>query len=154
MDLVNLLELSKNKPTEQDKKEAEERLLKVIKKRCCLCGEKDPLKIFEFKIVDGPSHFMCINCHEKEFINEDNIQSNDENKNEIYNNDFETNEYESKDTSIKEKKILKKKIFCKICYEEHTALEDTETERLNFIGKVVKFGEGKFKCCKGKCVIY
>ena len=154
VDLVNLLELSKNKPTEQDKKEAEERLLKVIKKRCCLCGEKDPLKIFEFKIVDGPSHFMCINCHEKEFINEDNIQSNDENKNEIYNNDFETNEYESKDTSIKEKKILKKKIFCKICYEEHTALEDTETERLNFIGKVVKFGEGKFKCCKGKCVIY
>ena len=153
VDLVNLMELSKNKPTEKDKKDAEERLLKVIKKRCCLCKEKDPLKIFEFKIVDGPPHFMCINCHEKELKNEEIIQNVENNKNEIK-NDFDINEYESNDTAIKEKNVIKKKFFCKICFEDHISVEDTETEHQNFIGRVVKYGEGKFRCCKGKCSIF
>ena len=153
VDLVNLMELSKNKPTEKDKKEAEERLLKVIKKRCCLCKEKDPLKIFEFKIVDGPPHFMCINCHEKELKNEEIIQNVERNKNEI-NNGFGINEFESNDTAIKEKNEIKKKFFCKICFKDHISIEDTETKKQNFIGKVVKYGEGKFRCCKGKCSIF
>ena len=147
------MELSKNKPTEKDKKDDEERLLKVIKKRCCLCKEKDPLKIFEFKIVDCPPHFMCINCHEKELKNEEIIQNVENNKNEIK-NDFDINEYESNDTAIKEKNVIKKKFFCKICFEDHISVEDTETEHQNFIGRVVKYGEGKFRCCKGKCSIF
>lgn len=154
VDLVNLMELSKNKPTEKDKKEAEERLLKVIKKRCCLCKENNEYKIFEFKILDGPPHFKCINCHEKELKSDENMKNKSfDNKNIINNNDIATNDIESKDTTIKNKNVIKKNFFCKICFEEHTSIEDTETEHQNLIGKVVKVGEGRFKCCKGKCII-
>ena len=154
VDLVNLMELSKNKPTEKDKKDAEDRLLKVIKKRCCLCKENNEYKIFEFKILDGPPHFKCINCHEKELKSEENIKNKTiDNKNTINNNEINTNEYESNDTTIKDKPVIKKKFFCKICFEEHTSIEDTETEHQNLIGRVVKMGEGRFKCCKGKCII-
>ena len=149
VDLLNLMELSKNKPSEKDRKKAEERLLKIIKKRCCLCQEKDQLKIFEIKIVDGPPHFMCINCHEKEF----NIQNIDKNKKGIDNN-FGLNEFESDVTMMKDKNVTKKKIFCQICYEEHIIIQDNEVEHQNLIGRVVKYGEGKFKCCKGKCEIF
>ena len=154
VDLVNLMELSKNKPTEKDKKDAEDRLLKVIKKRCCLCKENNEYKIFEFKILDGPPHFKCINCHEKELKSEENIKNKTfDNKNTINNNEIKTNEYESNDTTIKDKTVIKKKFFCKICFEEHTSIEDSETEHQNLIGRVVKMGEGRFKCCKGKCII-
>ena len=155
VDLVNLMELSKNKPTEKDKKDAEDRLLKVIKKRCCLCKENNEYKIFEFKILDGPPHFKCINCHEKELKSEENIKNKTfDNKNTINNNDIGSNEFESHDkTTVKDKTIIKKKFFCKICFEEHTSVEDSETEHQNLIGRVVKMGEGRFKCCKGKCII-
>jgi hypothetical protein len=153
VDLVNLMELSKIKPTEKDKKDAEDRLLKVIKKRCCLCKEKNEYKIFEFKILDGPPHFKCINCHEKELKNDENLKNKTvDNKNTINNNDIGTNEFESNDTTIKDKTVIKKKFFCKICFEEHTSVEDSE-EHQNLIGRVVKMGEGRFKCCKGKCII-
>ena len=148
--LINLMKLSKNKPSEKDRKKAEERLLKVIKKRCCLCQEKDQLKIFEIKIVDSPPHFMCINCHEKEF----NIQNIDKNKKGIDNN-FGLNEFESDVTMMKDKNVTKKKkIFCQICYEKYINIQDNEVEHQNLIGRVVKYGEDKFKWCKGKCEIF
>lgn len=154
VDLINLMELSKNKPTEKDKKDAEDRLQKVIKKRCCLCKEDNEYKIFEFKILDGPPHFKCINCHEKELKSDENIRNKTvDNKNTINNNDIGTNEYESNDTTIKDKTVIKKKFFCKICFEEHTSIEDSENDHQNLIGRVVKMGEGRFKCCKGKCII-
>lgn len=147
------MELSKNKPTEKDKKDAEDRLLKVIKKRCCLCEENNEFKIFEFKILDGPPHFKCINCHEKELKSDENKRNKTfDNKNTINNNDILTNEFESNDTTMKDKTVIKK-FFCKICFEEHTSIEDSETEHQNLIGRVVKMGEGRFKCCKGKCII-
>ena len=99
--------------------------------------------------MDGPPHFMCINCHEKEF----NIQNIDKNKKGIDNN-FGLNEFESDVTMMKDKNSTKKKIFCQICYEEHFIIQDNEVEHQNLIGKVVKYGEGKFKCCKGKCEIF
>lgn len=154
VDLLNLMELSKNKPTEKDKKDAEDRLLKVIKKRCCLCEENNEFKIFEFKILEGPPHFKCINCHEKELKSDENKRNKTfDNKNTINNNDILTNEFESNDTTMKDKTVIKKKFFCKICFEEHTSIEDSETEHQNLIGRVVKMGEGRFKCCKGKCII-
>jgi len=153
VDLLNLMELSKNKPTEKDLKRAEDRLLEIIKKRCCLCNEEDPLKIFEIEIVDGPKHFMCINCHEKDLKNDDNFQNIDKlNKNGL-DNDF-LSEFESDSTMNKDKKITKKKIFCQICFKEHIIIQDNEIEKQNLIEKVVKFGENKFRCCKGKCSIF
>ncbi len=147
------MELSKNKPTEKDLKRAEDRLLEIIKKRCCLCNEEDPLKIFEIEIVDGPKHFMCINCHEKDLKNDDNFQNIDKlNKNGL-DNDF-LSEFESDSTMNKDKKITKKKIFCQICFKEHITKQDNEIEKQNLIEKVVKFGENKFRCCKGKCSIF
>ena len=151
LDIVNLMELSKRKPTEKDKRKAEERLLEIIKKRCCLCEEKDPLKIFEIKIVDGPPHFMCINCHDKNY----NIQKIDKNKNGL-DNDFGLSDFESDVTIINDKNVTKKKIFCKICYKDHITIQDNEIEqKKNLIQRVVNYGEGKFKCCKGgKCIIF
>jgi hypothetical protein len=150
LDIVNLMELSKRKPTEKDKRKAEERLLEIIKKRCCLCEEKDPLKIFEIKIVDGPPHFMCINCHDKNY----NIQKIDKNKNGLE-NDFGLSDFESDVTIINDKNVTKKKIFCQICYKDHITIQDNEIEqKKNLIQRVVNYGEGKFKCCKGgKCII-
>ena len=153
VDLLNLMELSKNKPTEKDLKRAEDRLLEIIKKRCCLCNEEDPLKIFEIEIMDGPKHFMCINCHEKDLKSDDNLQNIDKlNKNGL-DNDF-LSEFESDSTMNKDKKKTKKKIFCQICFKEHITIQDNEIEKQNLITRVVKYGENKFRCCKGKCTIF
>ena len=150
VDLVNLMELSKNKPTEKDKKKAEERLLKVLKKKCCICQEKDPLKIYELNIINGPPHYICLNCSEK-LNNEENISYLDKNKNEINNNNI-LSDYESNDTALKEKNSTRKKFFCKICYEEHISIEENNSEAVS--GNIPKIGEGKFKCCKGNCFIF
>ena len=159
VDIINLMKLSKNQPTENDIKRAEERLVKKLKTRCCLCQEKDKFKLLEIKIISGPPHFICLKCYEKLSI-EDKSQ-NIENKNEI-NNDLQLSEYESNDTAIKEKdkdkekNIVKKKFYCEICFERHTSIEDyeSETQHKNIIDRVVQYGEGKFKCCKGKCSIF
>ena len=157
VDLVNLMELSKNKPSENDLKKAQDRLLKKIKNLCCLCNEDNKLKLLKIKIMDGPPHFICLNCYD-ELNNEKVKPANEINNKKEINNDL--SDYESKDTAIKDKdkdkNIIKKKIFCKICFEEHVSIEDneTKTEHKNFIEKVVKYGEGKFKCCKGKCNIF
>ncbi len=150
VDLVNLMELSKNKPTEKDIKKAEERLLKVLKKKCCICQEKDPLKIYELNIINGPPHYICLNCSEK-LNNEENISYLDKNKNEINNNNI-LSDYESNDTALKEKNSTRKKFFCKICYEEHISIEENNSEAVS--GNIPKIGEGKFKCCKGNCFIF
>ncbi len=151
LDLINLMELSKRKPTEKDKKKAEERLMEIIKKRCCLCKEKDQLKIFPIKIVDGPEHFMCINCHEKNY----NIQNIDKNNKNIKDNDFGLSDFESDVTIINDKNVTKKKIFCQICFKDHVFIQDNEIEqKKNLIQRVVNYGGGKFKCCKGKCNIF
>ena len=151
VDLKNLMELSKNKPTKKDKQKAEERLIKVLKKRCCLCKEDDQLKIYKLDIKDGPPHYICLDCSDK--LNKDeNLQNSDKNKNEI-NNDF-LSDHESNDTAIKDKdkdkKVTKKKFYCQICYDYHV-FEDNNTGKVN--NKVPHYG-GKFKCCKGKCNIF
>ena len=160
VDLINLMELSKNQPTENDKKRAEERLIKKLKTRCCLCPEKDKFKLLEIKIINGPPHFVCLKCYDKLSI-EDKSQNIEKNKNEI-NNELQLSDFESNDTAIKEKdkdkekNIIKKKFYCEICFERHTSIEDNEAEiqHKNIIERVVQYGEGKFKCCKGKCNIY
>ena len=152
-----------NKPTENDLKKAEERLIKILKTRCCICQEKDKLKLFEIKIINEAPHFICLNCYDK-LSSEQKSQTIGNNKNEI-NNDLNLCDFESNDTAIKdnkenkenkEKNIIKKKFFCEICSESHISVEDNEAEtnHKNIIEKVVKYGEGKFKCCKGKCNIF
>jgi hypothetical protein len=150
VDLLNLMELSKNKPTEKDKRKAEERLTKELKKRCCLCKEKDPLKIFKIEIINGPQHYICLECSDK-LNNEENIQDiqNIEKKNEIK-NDLSDND--SNDTALKDKNVTKKIIDCQICFEKHIFIEDNNSENVN--GTVPTFGGGKFRCCKGKCSIF
>ena len=150
VDLLNLMELSKNKPTEKDIRRAEERLIKELKKRCCLCKEKDPLKIFKIEITNGPQHYICLKCNDK-LNNEENIQDiqNIEKKNEIKN---DLSDYNSNDTAIKDKNVTKKIIDCQICFEKHIFIEDNNSENVN--GTVPTFGGGKFKCCKGKCSIF
>ena len=65
-DFHNLLKLSKNKPSEKDKKLAEDRLINLMKQKCCLCHESNEQKLFDFKVMQGPPHLMCLNCYEKE----------------------------------------------------------------------------------------
>ena len=140
LDLENLIKLGKNKPTENDKKMAEDRLLNIIKKKCCLCHENNMQKLFDFKILDGPVHFMCVKCHEKEI------------KNSI---SYETTKYNTKDDSndiiIDNKKCSKRKFFCKICYVDHYMIEDNDIiNKTNLIEKI----EVKCKCCKDNCCIF
>ena len=152
VDLAYLLEISKRKPTEKDKKRAEERLLEMIKKRCCLCEEKNPLQMLMITIEEGPQHFICFPCHDKNFM----IQNIDKNNNKnIINNELGLNDFESDVTMINEKNIMKKKIFCQICFRTHIFIQDNNIElKKNLIERVVNYGEGKFKCCKGKCTIF
>ena len=88
--------------------------------------------------MQGPTHFMCVDCYEKEIKKE--------------NNDEKENEKNSDDNIINDKKsIIKRKLFCKICYEEHIWIEDNEIiDKKNLIQKI----EVKFKCCKEKCFIF
>ena len=135
IDLSNLIKLSKIKPNEKDKKLAEDRLLNTLKKKCCLCHEANEQKIFDFKIMEGPVHFMCISCYDKEIKKDNNEKENEENSGDIIMND---------------KKIIKRKLFCKICYEEHIWIEDNDIiDKKNLLQKL----EGKFKCCKENCNI-
>ena len=138
IDLQNLVKFSKTKPNEKDKKMAEDRLLNVLKKKCCLCLESNEQKLFDFKIMQGPTHFMCVDCCEKEIKKE--------------NNDEKENEKNSDDNIINDKKIIiKRKLFCNICYEEHIWIEDKEIiDKKNLIQKI----EVKFKCCKENCFIF
>ena len=95
---------------------AENRLLNILKKKCCLCHESNEKKLFDFKIMQGPTHFMCVDCYEKE-IKKENKDTDD----------IEGNEKNSDDNIIDDKKnIIKRKLFCKICYEEHIWIEDNE----------------------------
>ena len=136
IDLQNMIKLSKIKPGEKDKKMAEDRLLNILKKKCCLCHESSEQKIFDFKIMQGPVHFMCIDCYEKE-IKKDSSEK-------------EENEKNSED-KLEDKKVIKRKLFCKICYEEHIWLEDNDIiDKKNLLQKL----EVKFKCCKDKCNIF
>ena len=138
MDFHNLLKLSKNKPTEKDKKLAEDRLINIMKKKCCLCHESNEQKLFDFKIMQGPPHLMCLNCYDKEQKKESSIK--------------EENDKDSNDNIINNKKsIIKRKLFCKICYEEHVWIEDSDiVDKKNLLQKL----EVKFKCCKDNCFIY
>ena len=141
VDLQNLLKFAKTKPNEKDKKMAENRLLNILKKKCCLCHESNEKKLFDFKIMQGPTHFMCVDCYEKE-IKKENKDTDD----------IEGNEKNSDDNIIDDKKnIIKRKLFCKICYEEHIWIEDNEiVDKKNLIQKI----EVKFKCCKENCLIF
>ena len=138
IDFHNLLKLSKNKPNEKDKKLAEDRLMNIMKKKCCLCHESNEQRLFDFKIMQGPPHLMCLNCYEKEQKKESNIK--------------EENEKDSNDNIINNKNyIIKRKLFCKICYEEHIWIEDSDiVDKKNLLQKL----EVKIKCCKDNCFIF
>ena len=154
VDLINLMELSKNKPSKKDKNKSEERLLKELRNRCCLCQKKDRDNLFEVKIIDRPPHMVCLNCDEVELSKKEDLKISD--KNEI-NNNFDLTDHESNDTAIKEKNVIKKRIFCKICYEEHICILNNkigEENKKNLIERVAKIGGNKFRCCQGKCNIY
>lgn len=154
VDLLNLMELSKNKPTVKDIKNAEERLIKILKKRCCLCNETDSLKLIDIQIEDGPQHLMCINCHDKELKKDNNIKNFEQNKFEVKSS-LGTNDCESGENALKdkEKNMVRKKFSCKICFEEHSLIKDNILEHQKFIKKVKKITEGKNRCCKDKCTI-
>ena len=135
LDLENLIKIGNIKPSEKDKQMAEDRLLNIIQKKCCLCMENNTQKIFDFKILEGPMHFMCIKCHTKEMKNDCNENTRDNSKDIILNN----------------KKNNKRKLFCKICYEDHFWIEDNDiTEKANIMQKI----EVKCKCCKDNCNIF
>ena len=138
IDLQNLIKLSKIKPNEKDKKLAQERLLNIIKKKCCLCHESNEQKLLDFKILQGPPHLMCIECYDKERKKESITK--------------EENIKDSNDNIINDKKgIIKRKLFCKICYEDHIWIEDSDiADKKNLLQKI----EVKFKCCKQNCNIF
>ena len=90
--------------------------------------------------MEGPNHFMCINCYEKEQKKETN--------------DKDENDKDSNDNIINNKNkklVIKRKIACKICYEEHIWIEDDDIiDKKKLISKT----EVKLKCCKDKCYIF
>ena len=128
LDLQSLIKIGKNKPSEKDKKMAEDRLLNIIKKKCCLCLENNSKKLFDFKILVGSNHLMCFNCNNKEINDNSNENTKDNSKDNIINN----------------KKNNNRKIFCKICYEEHHMIEE----------KIIQKIPEKCKCCKENCNIF
>ena len=159
VDLKNLFECSKNKPTKRDIEKSKKRLIEIINGRCCLCKEKDPLKIFKFAIVDGPFHFMCINCHEKELKKNDKSEKSEDNNNftskiqRANNNYISSKDLTSSDTGLKNNNFNEeqnKKFFCKICFEEHIW---SPNNMQDIIGKVSNNGKQN-SCCGGKCLIF
>ena len=158
-DINEIINYSKIKFTESDKKLAMQRLKIIAEKKCCIClnnkeeNEKDFINLF---LINSPKHIICKNCYQKKIIvNKNNNTKNKkveikyENKqdknggtNKVYYNDLE-----SSNSSLKESNGNDKKFFCNICFTDHLFSIDTGKKK-----NKNKLDKSQDKCC-GKCII-
>ena len=160
-DINEIINYSKIKFTESDKKLAMQRLKIIAEKKCCIClnnkeeNEKDFINLF---LINSPKHIICKNCYQSKIKEKDNTNKNknkkieikyenkeDKDKNKIYYNDLE-----SSDSSLKECMGKEKKFFCNICFTDH--ILDKENKK-NKERKIRDKENSMNKCC-GKCFVF
>ena len=160
-DINEIINYSKIKFTENDKKLAMQRLKIIAEKKCCIClnnkeeNEKDFINLF---LINSPKHIICKNCYQSKIKEKDNTNKNknkkieikyenkeDKDKNKIYYNDLE-----SSDSSLKECMGKEQKFFCNICFTEH--ILDKENKK-NKERKIRDKENSMNKCC-GKCFVF
>ena len=160
-DINEIINYSKIKFTESDKKLAMQRLKIIAEKKCCIClnnkeeNEKDFINLF---LINSPKHIICKNCYQSKIKEKDNTNKNknkkieikyenkeDKDKNKIYYNDLE-----SSDSSLKECMGKEQKFFCNICFTEH--ILDKENKK-NKERKIRDKENSMNKCC-GKCFVF
>ena len=160
-DINEIINYSKIKFTESDKKLAMQRLKIIAEKKCCIClnnkeeNEKDFINLF---LINSPKHIICKNCYQSKIKEKDNTNKNknkkieikyenkeDKDKNKIYYNDLE-----SSDSSLKDCVGKEQKFFCNICFTEH--ILDKENKK-NKERKIRDKENSMNKCC-GKCFVF
>ena len=160
-DINEIINYSKIKFTESDKKLAMQRLKIIAEKKCCIClnnkeeNEKDFINLF---LINSPKHIICKNCYQSKIKEKDNTNKNknkkieikyenkeDKDKNKIYYNDLE-----SSDSSLKECMGKEQKFFCNICFNDH--ILDKENKK-NKERKIRDKENSMNKCC-GKCFVF
>ena len=160
-DINEIINYSKIKFTESDKKLAMQRLKIIAEKKCCIClnnkeeNEKDFIYLF---LINSPKHIICKNCYQSKIKEKDNTNKNknkkieikyenkeDKDKNKIYYNDLE-----SSDSSLKECMGKEQKFFCNICFTDH--ILDKENKK-NKERKIRDKENSMNKCC-GKCFVF
>ena len=160
-DINEIINYSKIKFTENDKKLAMQRLKIIAEKKCCIClnnkeeNEKDFINLF---LINSPKHIICKNCYQSKIKEKDNTNKNknkkieikyenkeDKDKNKIYYNDLE-----SSDSSLKECMGKEQKFFCNICFTDH--ILDKENKK-NKERKIRDKENSMNKCC-GKCFVF
>ena len=160
-DINEIINYSKIKFTESDKKLAMQRLKIIAEKKCCIClnnkeeNEKDFIILF---LINSPKHIICKNCYQSKIKEKDNTNKNknkkieikyenkeDKDKNKIYYNDLE-----SSDSSLKDCMGKEQKFFCNICFTEH--ILDKENKK-NKERKIRDKENSMNKCC-GKCFVF
>ena len=160
-DINEIINYSKIKFTESDKKLAMQRLKIIVEKKCCIClnnkeeNEKDFIILF---LINSPKHIICKNCYQSKIKEKDNTNKNknkkieikyenkeDKDKNKIYYNDLE-----SSDSSLKECMGKEQKFFCNICFTDH--ILDKENKK-NKERKIRDKENSMNKCC-GKCFVF
>ena len=157
-DLNEIMNFSKNKFSENDKKLAIERLRLILEKKCCIClhNKEEKIEYINLIVVNSANHLICNNCYQKKIIvNKNNNTKNKkveikyENKqdknggtNKVYYNDLE-----SSNSSLKESNGNDKKFFCNICFTDHLFSIDTGKKK-----NKNKLDKSQDKCC-GKCII-
>ena len=160
-DINEIINYSKIKFTESDKKLAMQRLKIIAEKKCCIClnnkeeNDKDFINLF---LINSPKHIICKNCYQSKIKEKDNTNKNknkkieikyenkeDKDKNKIYYNDLE-----SSDSSLKECMGKEQKFFCNICFTDH--ILDKENKK-NKERKIRDKENSMNKCC-GKCFVF
>ena len=156
-DISEIMNFSKNKFSEEDKKMAIQRLKLILEKKCCIClnNKEEKIKYINLTVLNNPNHYACNNCYQTKIIknthkNNKNIEikyenNDDKNSNKIYYNDLE-----SSDSSLKDNGSNDKKFFCNICFTEHIIMKDSEDKNNK---KRNKLDKSINKCC-GKCIVY
>ena len=78
-DINEIINYSKIKFTESDKKLAMQRLKIIAEKKCCIClnnkeeNEKDFINLF---LINSPKHIICKNCYQSKIKEKDNTNKN------------------------------------------------------------------------------
>ena len=160
-DINEIMNLSKIKFSEADKKMALQRLKLILEKKCCIClnnkEEKNNIEFIHLSVLNSPKHFICNDCYKNKINNKNKNNTNKkveikyekkedkDNKNNAYYNDLE-----SSDSSLKDDAGNDKKFFCNICFTEHIFAQDEN----NIKDKNKNKKDKALNRCCGKCFIF
>ena len=150
--IKELLKYTKNKPNERDKRDALLRLIIVLENKCCICLlNKDKTEYIRLEVSNSQTHFICMDCFQKNMISHGNTNKNMNYKygNNINRDKNPYHDLESSNSSLKDND-RDKKFFCNICNTEHILLPEIEQNTKKEKNKIKKTIS---KCCK-KCLIF